>query len=171
MPIVRGWAGQGSLEYLLLLAGVVLSVLVVFYILLLNAIPQSKNILEHNIQAGQETLGTEAGFEPPLTALDFSVAGGIGEVLLYFNAPGADAFKVVREKDGTFVVGSLIDPEDFDGNFTNPNVLVWEWDSSLQSPVKDNSGIVSGATYYYKLRACDLSGFCLVSNLEWATPT
>ena len=85
---------------------------------------------------------------------------------IHYAAPGARMFLLVEEKDSSGVVDSLEDPADFDSIPSSASVFGLPfYESQVES-----GGVVNGHTYYYRLRACDAGGFCLVSDVIDATP-
>lgn len=170
---MRTNTGQGSLEYLLLLSGVILVGVIVF-IMAQQTIGEGKSILETNL--GQSTQATSAAvdnFTTPLTSVTLTVEGGDGKVIITYSAPGANQFLLVQEKDssgtGPTVVDQLNTPESFDSVPINPDVKLFGL--PFYDNVAESGGVENGKTYHYRLRACNNEGTCLVNtNVESATP-
>jgi hypothetical protein len=156
--------GQGSLDYLLLIGGAIL-VVVVGYLIATQAVGEGKNILETNLGLGVNISQTSAdNVLTPLTEITlFTATGGDGKIILSYSAPGANSFILaVQEGDDDAILG-LANPEDFDELF----VGMGKFGLPYYESTAEYGAAVNGTTYYFRLRACN-EQTCLVSDVQSA---
>lgn len=156
------------MEYLLLISGALLVGIIIF-VLANQAVGEGKNILETNLGLSMNITQTSTdNVFIPLTTLSFEAMGGDGTILLSYSAPGASSFLLVVEGDpigdGPNVVDTL-DEAAFDG----PIAGAQKFALPFYEQQAEYGGAVNGVTYYFRLRACDDAGTCIVSGVEEAT--
>lgn len=163
-----GNRGQGSMEYLLLIGGAIL-VAVVIFVIAQGALSEGKNILDTNLDLSMDISGTTADnvFTPLTDITLFTATGGDGKVVLTYSAPGASSFILTVQKDDDSFVSTLNNPEDFDESFP---VGTQKFGLPFYESTAEYGAAVNGTSYYFRLRACDGEGYCLVSCVVDATP-
>ncbi|MFH0970417.1 MAG: class III signal peptide-containing protein [Candidatus Diapherotrites archaeon] len=158
--------GQGSIEYLLLIGGVIL-VGVIILVMVFDVAGKGKDILQYNLYASTKI--TDTTFDNtfiPLTDLFFDAMGAPASVIFTYSAPGANEFLLVVEKGEH----GKIDVYDTSIAFTeNADELIM-----YSLPFFETSATLGGledcTQYYFRLRACSSSGICKVSEVVSATP-
>ena len=162
--------GQGSLEYLLLLGGAIL-VVVVLFVIVQGVAGEGKNILDTNLDLSVDISGTTADnvFTPLTDIALFTATGGDGKIKIEYSAPGANSFLLVVETDeggsGPEIVDTLELPAQFDEVLDDAQKFSLPYYESTA----EYGGATNGWTYHFRLRACDASNTCVVSDVASAT--
>lgn len=162
--------GQGSLEYLLLLGGAILVVVVLFGIIQ-GVAGEGKNILETNLDLSVDISQTSAdNVFTPLTGIAlFTVTGGDGKIKLEYSAPGANSFLLVVETDEDGGLPEIVDKLTLPAQFDEVIEDIQKFSLPYYEDSAEYGGATNGWTYHFRLRACDASSTCVVSDVTSAT--